>query len=44
MLIFLARDLAVGLVMPTVNTEAMLIHLEHISQGRHAVIVLGRAT
>lgn len=43
-----ARDEAVGLVMPAVNTEAMLIHLEHISRtipsGRHAVIVLDRAT
>lgn len=36
-----------ALVMPTINTEAMLIHLEHISltipQGRHAVIVLDQA-
>lgn len=36
-----------GLVMPTVNTEAMLLHLEHLSvnipKGRHAVIVLDRA-
>lgn len=43
-----ARDEAVGLVMPSVNTEAMLIHLEHISAkipvGRHGVIVLDRAT
>lgn len=42
-----ARDEAVGLVMPAVNTETMLIHLEHISlkipKGRHAVIVLDRA-
>lgn len=41
------RDEAVGIVMPYVNTEAMLIHLEHISskvqQGRHAVIILDRA-
>jgi putative transposase len=41
------RDEAVGLVMPAVNTEAMLVHLEHISlkipEGRHAVIVLDRA-
>ena len=33
--------------MPHVNTEAMLIHLEHISaripEGRHAVIVLDKA-
>src|ERR1700722_3453714 len=42
-----ARDEAVGLVMPSVNTEAMLIHLEHISakipEGRHGVIVLDKA-
>lgn len=42
-----ARDEAVGIVMPYVNTEAMLIHLEHISakvqNGRHAVIILDRA-
>jgi transposase len=42
-----ARDQAVGLVLPVVNTEAMLIHLEHISanipEGRHAVIVVDRA-
>lgn len=41
------RGEAVGLVMPAVNTEAMLVHLEHISlqipEGRHAVIVLDRA-
>ncbi|MCB1109533.1 MAG: IS630 family transposase [Chlamydiia bacterium] len=41
------RDETVGLVMLAVNTEAMLIHLEHISlkipEGRHAVIVLDRA-
>ena len=41
------RDEAVGLVMPAVNTEAMLVHLEHISmnvpEGRHAVIVLDKA-
>ena len=33
--------------MPVVNTEAMMVHLEHISmkipEGRHAVIVLDRA-
>jgi transposase len=37
----------VGLVLPAVNTEAMLVHLEHISaripEGRHAVIVLDKA-
>jgi len=41
------RDEAVGLIMPAVNTEAMLIHLEHISRkipaGRHGVIVLDKA-
>lgn len=33
--------------MPAVNTEAMLVHLKHISsrvpKGRHAVIILDRA-
>ena len=42
-----ARDEAVGLVMPAVNTEAMLLHLEHIAmkipEGRHAVVVLDKA-
>jgi len=42
-----ARDEAVGLVLPAANTEAMLVHLEHISMkipaGRHAVIVLDKA-
>ena len=42
------KDEAVGLVMPAVNIDAMLVHLDHISQkipeGRHAVIVLDRAT
>ena len=42
------RDEAVGLVMPYVNTEAMLIHLEHISmkvpKDRHALIILDKAT
>lgn len=42
-----ARDEAVGLVMPVANTDAMLVHLEHISlkipEGRHAVIVLDKA-
>lgn len=41
------RDEAVGLVLPTANTEAMLVHLENISikipPGRHAVIVLDKA-
>lgn len=42
-----SQDEAVAIVMPTVNTESMLIHLQHISakipKGRHAVIVLDRA-
>ena len=42
-----ARDEAVGLVLPAANTEAMLVHLKHISinipAGRHAVIVLDKA-
>jgi len=42
-----ARDEAVGLVLPVANTDAMLIHLEHISatipEGRHAVLVLDQA-
>lgn len=42
-----AKDEAVGLVMPIVNTEAMLVHLEHIAakipEGRHGVIVLDQA-
>lgn len=42
-----ARDEAVGLVLPVVNTESMIIHLKHISdrvlEGRHAVIVMDRA-
>jgi hypothetical protein len=41
------RDEAVGIVLPVANTEAMLVHLEHISMkipaGRHAVIVLDKA-
>jgi transposase len=43
-----ARDEAVAIVMPAVNTDSMLIHLQHISakipEGRHAVIILDRAT
>jgi len=35
------RDEAVGLVLPIANTDAMLVHLEHISakipEGRHGV-------
>jgi transposase len=42
------RDEAVGLVLPVANTDAMLVHLEHISakvpQGRHAVLVLDQAS
>ena len=41
------RDEAVGLIMPAANTEAMLVHLEHISRkipaGRHGVIILDKA-
>jgi transposase len=41
------RDESVGLVLPTVNTQAMLRHLEEISkvvpEGRHAVVVLDQA-
>ena len=43
-----SRDEAVGLVLPVANTDAMLVHLEHISatipEGRHAVLVLDQAT
>lgn len=42
-----ARDQGVGLVLPTVNSTAMLAHLQHISdqvpEGRHAVLVLDQA-
>ena len=42
-----SRNEAVGLVLPCVNTQAMLVHLEHLSakvpKGRHAVIVLDQA-
>lgn len=42
-----SRDEAVGLVLPVANTDAMLVHLEHISakvpEGRHAILVLDRA-
>lgn len=41
------RDMAVGLVLPAVNSEAMKIHLQHISaqvqEGKHAVVILDRA-
>ena len=42
-----ARDQGVSLVLPTVNSSAMLSHLQHISdqipKGRHAVLVLDQA-
>ncbi|MCP5506550.1 MAG: IS630 family transposase [Chlamydiales bacterium] len=42
-----AKDQAVGLVLPAVNSFAMIAHLQHISkqvpQGRHAVLVLDQA-
>ena len=42
-----ARDKAIGIVMPKVNTESMQIHLQLISEqiplGRYALIVLDRA-
>lgn len=42
-----AKDMAVGLVLPAVNTDAMLEHLKeissHVPEGRHAVIVLDQA-
>jgi transposase len=41
------RDTAVGLILPSVNSHEMKIHLQHISEqvpvGKHAVIVLDRA-
>ena len=41
------KNQAVGLVMPSANTEAMLEHLKEISSavptGRHAILVLDRA-
>ena len=41
-----SRDEAVGLVLPIANTDAMLVHLEHISakipEGRHAVLYHSR--
>lgn len=43
-----SQDKAVGLVMPKVNTKAMQTHLaliaEHVPAGRHAVVVLDRAS
>lgn len=42
-----ARDTAVGLVLPSVNSEAMKVHLQHISaevkKGKHAVVILDKA-
>ena len=42
-----SRDEAVGLVLPIANTDAMLVHLEHISakvpQGPDAILVLDQA-
>lgn len=42
-----SQDVSVGLVMPTINSYAMKIHLEHITEripeGRHAAILLDRA-
>lgn len=42
-----ARDEAVGLVLPAVNTEAMALHLEAVSaavpEGRHAVVIVDGA-
>jgi transposase len=42
-----ARDAAVGLVLPYVNTNMMALHLQEISQavpaGRHALLVLDQA-
>ncbi len=42
-----AQDLAIGLVLPAVNTHAMLEHLKeisaHVPTGRHAVVVLDQA-
>ncbi|MGK5593727.1 MAG: IS630 family transposase [Parachlamydiaceae bacterium] len=41
------RDVGVGLVLPSVNSHAMKVHLQHISaqvsEGKHAVIILDRA-
>lgn len=41
------RDTGVGLVLPACNTDAMKLHLEHISnsipEGKHGVVILDRA-
>jgi transposase len=41
------RDVAIGLVLPVVNSEAMKVHLQHIAaqipKGKHAVVILDRA-
>ena len=43
-----ALDKAVGLILPVANTDAMLVHLEHISaeipEGRHAILILDQAS
>ena len=43
-----AKDLGIGLILPCSNTEAMLIHLEHISavipKGKHAAIIMDQAS
>ncbi len=42
------KDKGVGIIMPYSDTEAMLIHLKHISanisKGRHAIIIMDRAS
>jgi transposase len=42
------RDFGVGLILPYSNTEAMLIHLKHISAAitkkKHAIIIMDRAS
>ena len=42
------KDKGMGIIMPYSDTEAMLIHLKHISanisKGRHAIIIMDRAS
>lgn len=42
------KDEGVGIIMPYSDTEAMLIHLKHISanisKGKHAIIIMDRAS
>ena len=42
------RDFGVGLILPYSNTEAMLIHLKHISAAiakkKHAILIMDRAS